>query len=313
MPESQLTTPVAFIIFNRPDTTERVFAEIARARPQQLLVVGDGPRSNREGEDAKVAATRAIITRVDWPCVVLTNFSDINLGCKERVSSGLDWVFEQVPEAIVLEDDCLPHPTFFRYCSELLEKYRGDQRVSQINGVNLQSTYQSGDESYYFSRNNHIWGWATWANRWRGHYDVKMRLWPEFKKSGLIENWFDSSKETKYWSNIFESVYQGKVNTWDYQWVFACWLQGRLAIMPSRDLILNIGFGPDATHTTVEGPLSNLHVVEMQFPLIHPKWVFARHVLEKQFFNKFSVSPIHKRIINKLIKVLKKLRQIIAQ
>ena len=149
MSDFQLKTPVAFIIFNRPDTTERVFAEIVKAKPPKLLVVGDGPRANREGDAAKVAAARAITKRVDWPCEVLTNFSEVNLGCKVRVSSGLDWVFEQVPEAIILEDDCLPHQTFFRFCEELLERYRDDQRIGMISGDNFQFGHTINDDSYF--------------------------------------------------------------------------------------------------------------------------------------------------------------------
>lgn len=161
MPEFQLTTPVAFIIFNRPDTTEKVFAEIAKAKPPKLLVIGDGPRVSRQGEAEKVAAARSIIQCVDWDCEVQTNFSDVNLGCKRRVSSGIDWVFEQVEEAIILEDDCLPDPTFFRFCEELLARYRHDQRIGMISGDNFQFGSRRNDDSYYFSKYVHIWGWAT--------------------------------------------------------------------------------------------------------------------------------------------------------
>lgn len=186
MTDFKLTTPVAFIIFNRPDTTERVFAEIAKAKPQKLLVVGDGARANRNVEVAKVAACRAIIERVDWPCEVLTNFSEINLGCKVRVSSGLDWVFEQVEEAIILEDDCLPDPTFFRFCQEMLARYRDDQRIGMISGDNLQFGRRQNDESYYFTKYVHIWGWATWRDRWRDSYDVNLKKWPSIRDQGRI-------------------------------------------------------------------------------------------------------------------------------
>src|SRR6185369_14461868 len=172
MADWALTTPVAFIIFNRPDTTEKVFAEIARARPPKLLVIADGPRAGRAGEADRCAATRAIIDRVDWDCKVLTNYSDVNLGCKNRVASGIDWVFEQVPEAIILEDDCLPDPTFFRFCEELLIRYREDERISQICGANFQFGRKRSNDSYYFSRYNHIWGWASWRRAWQ-HYDRK--------------------------------------------------------------------------------------------------------------------------------------------
>lgn len=302
MPEFQLKTPIAFIIFNRPDTTERVFEEIAKAKPPKLLVVGDGARTNRAGEESKVAATRAIIGRVDWDCEVLTNFSDVNLGCKRRVSSGIDWIFEHVEDAIILEDDCLPHPTFFRFCEELLEHYRTDQRISQISGNNFQFGYKLNNDSYYFSRCNHIWGWATWRDRWQNDYDVEMRSWPRIRDEGRINDWFSSVGEQKRWSATFDKVHQQMVDTWDYQLCFAQLLQGRLSILPNINLISNIGFGANATHTTSHNIYANIPTEEMQFPLRHPDGIFASRVLDERYAkNSLSSSPsIIRRIINRL-------------
>src|SRR5665648_587346 len=166
MSNFQLKTPVAFIIFNRPETTRRVFAEIAKARPTKLLVIADGPRATHPDDAEKCAVVRAIIDGVDWDCEVLKNYSDVNLGCKRRVSSGLDWVFDTVEEAIILEDDCLPHPTFFRFCEEMLAKYRDDKRIAMISGDNFQFGKKRTEYSYYFSRYTHIWGWASWRRAW---------------------------------------------------------------------------------------------------------------------------------------------------
>src|SRR5712692_5523584 len=148
---TMLTTPVALIIFNRPETTARVFAEIAKARPSRLLLVADGPRLDHPEDVEKCTATRAIVEQVDWPCEVLTNFSEANLGCKMRPVSGINWVFENVEEAIILEDDCLPHPSFFPFCQELLERYRDDQRVMMIGGTNLLGEWRTGAQNYFFS------------------------------------------------------------------------------------------------------------------------------------------------------------------
>ncbi len=285
MSEFQLSTPIAFIIFNRPDTTERVFAEIARARPPKLLVVGDGARANRPGESEKVAACRAIINRVNWPCEVLINYSEANLGCKVRVSSGLDWVFEQVPEAIILEDDCLPHPTFFRFCQELLERYRDDQRIGMISGDNFQFGHSINDDSYYFSNINHIWGWASWRNRWQSDYDVSLKHWPKIRDEKRFRDWFGSKFEQDNFVEIVEKVYQGKIDTWDYQWQFASRIYGRIAVMPNANLISNIGFGVDATHTTGHGKFESLPVMPMKFPLKHPTTIFASRVLDSRFWN----------------------------
>lgn len=306
MPEFELRTPVAFIIFNRPDTTEMVFREIAHARPPKLLVVGDGPRANREGEAEKVAAARAIIKRVDWPCEVLTNYSDTNLGCKVRVSSGLDWVFEQVPEAIILEDDCLPHPTFFRFCEEMLERYRDDQRIGMISGDNFQFGHTINDDSYYFSNINHIWGWASWRSRWQHDYDVRMESWPEARDEGRVADWVSEKSEQDSLTDIFESVYQEKIDTWDYQWAFASRINGRISVMPNVNLICNIGFGVQASHTTVESEFANLPLVSIIFPLNHPSMFFASKTLDHIFNQRVARQSLTKRIKSVVKKFLTK-------
>ena len=304
MPDFQLTTPVAFIIFNRPDTTERVFAEIAKAKPPKLLVVADGARVNREGEAAKVAATRAIIDRVDWSCEVLTNFSEINLGCKRRVSSGLDWVFEQVEEAIILEDDCLPHPTFFRFCEELLVKYRGDQRVGMISGDNFQFGQTRNHDSYYFSKYTHIWGWATWRDKWQTCYDVELKKWPLVRDGNWLQDVLSGRAMVLEWTKIFENVYSGKIDTWDYQWVFANLVQGRVNIMPNVNLISNIGFGrPDATHTLEHSDEGDIPTCSMIFPLAHPCLIVANQVADNFEYRKLSSKRLYNRV-KKIFKVL---------
>ena len=257
-----INTPVAFIIFNRPDVTERVFQVIRDAQPQKLLVISDGPRGDRPGEAERCAAARAVIDQVDWECEVLTNYSDTNLGCKRRVSSGIDWVFSQVEEAIILEDDCLPAPSFFQFCQTLLERYRYDDRVMAISGNNFQGGQSRTDCSYFFSKYNYIWGWASWRRAWQ-HYDVKMKTWPTFIRSKCMEDICDGEEEKKFWADNFQNVYDGLTDTWDYQWTYACWCQGALSIVPNSNLVSNIGFGADATHTTGYSLLANLPVKDI--------------------------------------------------
>ena len=278
-----LSTPVAFIIFNRPDTTERVFEAIRQAQPQQLLVVADGPRLDRHGEVEKCAATRAVIDRVDWECEVLTNYSDINLGCKCRVSSGIDWVFSLVEEAIILEDDCLPAASFFQFCQTLLEKYRHDDRIMHIDGTNLQFGQTRTPDSYYFSKYAGIWGWASWRRAWK-NYDVDLKSWEEFKISQAISSVHINPYEQKYWSEILDRVYQGKIDTWDYQWNYACWSQGGLAVVPEVNLITNIGFGPDATHTHHDSHLAALPLSEIS-QIEHPRFVIAHREADEYIFD----------------------------
>lgn len=301
MPEFKLTTPVAFIIFNRPDTTERVFAEIARAKPPKLLVIADGPRASKEGEAEKAAATREIIKRVDWDCEVLSNFSDVNLGCKKRVSSGIDWVFEQVEEAIILEDDCLPHPSFFRFCQEMLARYRHDQRIGMISGDNLQFGRKYGPDSYYFSKYVHVWGWASWRDRWRQSYDVDMKVWPRIREAGRVPDLVGAPDEAEYWAEIFDRVHRGEIDTWDYQWVFANWIEGRVSILPSVNLISNIGFGAGATHTLVENDLANLPVQAMEYPLVHPVGTVRNHRADSYVKGLcYSVPSLTQRVMTRL-------------
>jgi hypothetical protein len=273
MSGSPLSTPVAFLIFNRPDTTQRVFAEIARARPPRLLVVADGARADRPQEAQRCAQARAIIERVDWPCELETNFSDVNLGCRRRVSSGLDWVFARVPEAIILEDDCLPAPGFFPFCEQMLARYRDDARIGMISGDNFQRGQPRGAGSYYYSKYTHIWGWASWRRAWR-HYDVSAALWPELQRSGQFER-LTLTGERDTWRAAFEGVHTGRIDTWDYQWTLAFWCHSMLALMPQRNLVSNIGFGEQATHTRSVTEYANMPTEELAWPLVAPRLTAA--------------------------------------
>lgn len=271
MSELPLNTPVALLVFNRPEETSRVFSAIRDARPQMLLVIADGPRSNRPGESDLCIEVLRIVEQVDWPCEVLRNYSETNLGCKIRVSSGLDWVFSLVEEAIILEDDCLPDQTFFKFCQELLEYYRHDNRIGMISGDNFQLGCQYGKDSYYFSGYFHIWGWATWRDRWAGSYDVAMKQWPVVKNESWLAKMINDKSEFAAWKKNFENAYHGKIDTWDYQWVFANWLRGRLCILPVVNMVTNIGFDARATHTIVSNTLANIDRFPIDFPLKHPK------------------------------------------
>lgn len=267
-----LKTPIAFFIFNRPHLTQKVFDAIRHAKPAILLVIADGPQCDRLDEANLCTQTRAVIQQVDWPCQVLTDFSKVNLGCKRRVSSGLNWVFEIVERAIILEDDCLPHPTFFPFCEDLLDYYANDTRVMTISGDNFQFGRQRTQDSYYFSRYNHCWGWASWQRAWR-YYDVDMKLWPTVKQGDWLHDLLGDDRTVRYWTDIFEDVANDRLDTWDYQWTFACWVQNGLTILPNVNLVSNLGFDIDATHTTAASPLGNLPTIAMQFPLQHPAFM----------------------------------------
>lgn len=306
MTDFHLKTPVAFFIFNRPDTTKKVFEEIRRAKPPKLLVVADGPRSDNSDDAEKCKETRDIIKSVDWPCDVLTNYSDVNLGCRKRISSGIDWVFNIVEEAIILEDDCLPHPTFFRFCEELLIRYRHNPEVSMISGDNFQSGIKRTKHSYYFQKYTHIWGWATWRRAWN-YYDVDIKLWPSLRDKKWLNDVLHNKDAIKHRIQIFENTYQGKIDTWDYQWTFACWIQGGLCIVPETNLISNIGFDPAATHTKENNRFSNIKTVPINFPLSHPSSILCNNIADK-FTEKnfFGIRSQNQKTLDKIISVLKR-------
>jgi len=299
-PSYRCKSPVAFLVFNRPETTRRVFAEIAKARPQKLLVVADGPRRDRPDERALCAETRRIIEGVDWDCEVLTNYAEENLGCAKRVSSGIDWVFANVDEAIFLEDDCLPHPTFFRFCDDMLKRFRNNDKIMSISGDNFQFGSRPSIYSYYFSRYVHVWGWASWRRAWSS-YDLRMTRWPEAKANGWLHHILQNSRDVRYWERVFEDAYQGKTGTWDYQWLFACWQQSGLSVVPGVNLISNIGFGAGATHTERGGgKLAEMATEEMAFPLKDPPFVTCDSTADdntaRLFFRSSRLSPV-KRLV----------------
>jgi hypothetical protein len=269
-----LQTPILFLIFNRPDTTQRVFDAIRKAQPRQLFVAADGARKNKEGEAQKCAATRDIIRQVDWECEVKTLFREENLGCGRAVSSAITWFFDNVEEGIILEDDCLPHPSFFPYCENLLERYRDNEKVMVISGDNFNTTQHNTTQhnttaSYYFSAFNFIWGWATWRTAWNKYiFDAQKIPVKSFAKS--IRRYFRHSSIRWYWWMIFYQMRQHKIDTWDYPWTFSIWINRGLSIVPYTNMISNIGFGADATHTTAaENNKANLPAFDIG-ALVHP-------------------------------------------
>ncbi len=244
-----MKTPVAFVVFNRPELTRRAFQRIREARPSTLLVVCDGPRRDRPDDQGKVDEVRRIIAKgVDWPCELLTNYSDENLGCRERPKSGFDWAFSLVENAIFLEDDCLPDPSFFTFCEEMLDRFRNDERVLHINGTNFIAPYVSPKTSYFFSKYVWVWGWATWRRAWQ-HYDYTMATWDA--RCQALKGSFDTSREQAFWMSTFQEARRDwhAAQAWDFPWIYSCWTHGGLSVVPAVNLVENLGFGPDATHT----------------------------------------------------------------
>jgi hypothetical protein len=309
MLSENLKAPIVFFIFKRPDTTQKVLDCIKQAKPSKLLVVADGPRLDKAGEVEKCEATRALIDQVDWDCEVIKNYSSENLGSGKRVSTGINWAFEQVETAIFLEDDCLPHPSFFKFCDELLERYKDDTRVMSIGGTNILGEWNSHAQSYHFSYYGSIWGWASWRRAW-AYYDFQMKLWEFDEAKTAVHSVLADSEQAKKMEKIFASRFSPANNgqsfdTWDYQWLFSRLINSGLSILPSVNLVSNIGFNKDATHTktAIQG-ISNLETSKISFPLKHPPYITVDRTFDQSHYNKaFRSKTLLQRAIIKMQKM----------
>ena len=309
--ERQLGTAVVFIVFNRPSVTRTVFERIARTRPKQLLVIADGPRPDRAGEHELCAEVREIATAVNWECDLQTNFADQNMGCRERIISGLNWVFEQVQEAIILEDDILPDPSFFPFCEEMLARYRDDPRVAMITGFNIAADRAKVPYSYFFSEMTHIWGWATWRDQWK-LYDPLMSSWPAVRDAGMLKEFFTEPSALRYWTPILEGMYQGRgSNTWDYQWMYTNLTGRKVSIAPKVNLVRNLGFGEGATHSMDLRGAPKVSVQALSFPLQHPPTMIVSRSMDQldQRISDWHVPSFPKRIIRKLRRMIARQRR----
>lgn len=263
-----LDTPVLFLVFNRPETTRRVLETIRQARPRQLFVAADGPREHDPDGAQRCRAARDAALAVDWDCEVKTLLRTRNLGCKLAVSSAITWFFQHVDEGIILEDDTLPIANFFPFCQQQLAYYREDRQVMHIGGNSFQLGLQRGDGSYHFSNYNHIWGWATWRRAWK-HYHPDVPFLDSFRRSRAIEAIFPNKADQDFWMQNFCRVARGEIDTWDYQWTLTIWNQGGLSLLPCVNLVANIGFDANATHTVADNCLGRLPVQDPG-PLVHP-------------------------------------------
>ena len=305
-------TPLLFLIFNRPDTTALVFEQIRKLEPKYLFLAADGPRNDKPGEADLCKASRDIVLKgIDWECEVKTLLREKNAGCKKAVSGAINWFFEIVESGIILEDDCVPDQSFFPYCEELLDRYKDDEDIIAIGGTNLGYTLKNKD-SYAFARFMNIWGWATWRRAARlVDYDMKKWKGKQFKSLFLQKtiqphyfsvdpNWIN------YWKNHFNLTSSGTINTWDYQWIFTQLQHKKMAIFPSLNLIKNIGFTEQATHTVYpDHPIAKLTLQTLPFPLIHPHKKeldggYEEDCLKKVWFG-YQREPIFKIIKTRLL------------
>jgi len=296
-----LSKPVLFIVYNRLDNTKLVFNSIKNAQPPRLYIASDGPKLTKLNDNVKVENVRNyLLSNIDWDCKVITLFRNNNLGCGLAVSGAINWFFEHEEDGIILEDDCLPNSSFYKFCEILLDKYKYTETIKHICGNNFQLK-NSNKYSYYFSIYTHVWGWATWKRAWKS-YDFKMHEYLNFRNTPTFIS--------KVPITMLDSVYYGSVDTWDVQWFFTNIKENGLSIIPNFNLIKNIGFSIDATHThTSPAYMKNLKYGEIQFPLNHPEIISANGDFDNytfnHIFNKNNLkTTIIFKIFNKLVRIL---------
>ncbi len=299
-----MKAPVLLIGFNRPDNMAQVFAQIRKAKPDVFYIAVDGPRPGKEGEAEKCEDCRTFAKQVDWPCELHTLFREKNAGCALGVSGAISWAFENEDRLIILEDDCVPVLSFFTFCDEMLERYKDDTRIWQVSGRSYHANSEFfKDSDYIFSHYAHIWGWATWKRCW-DYFDLKMSDYPDFINIGGACNIYQSNylakKANKSFSRFYANIEHISSHTWDYQWSYTKLKNGALGIVPSKNLICNIGSASGA-HSS--GPyIQDIPSEEMTSFEKHPKFVIAY----KEFDEYHYKNHIHKSIIKRIFSKLKK-------
>ena len=304
-------TSIVLIVYKRLETTKKVFQKIKSVKPQKLYLVADGPKTSKEITPTVLVRTY-LEENIDWKCNVTKIYSSTNLGLAKRVQTGLDEVFSMEESAIILEDDTLPSPSFFSFCDELLLKYEKDKRIAHISGCNLHPEAFKGDTSYCFTSIISIWGWATWARAWK-NFDLQMPSWENENKNQFLKKWCKSrSRETqKQTRKMFDLHCKNEDPwAWSYQWIYNCWHQGSLSIMPSKNLVANIGFGREATNTKSSTPI-DLYPAQLQsmnFPLFHPTFE-QKHDFEKSYgqMERLPMSRKLKTRLSSLLRIVKSL------
>lgn len=301
-----VSPPVLLLTFNRPEHVRRMLTILKSIGVSSLYISCDGPRPDETSDKERIALIRKLVNAIDWDVSVKTNFSDINNGCKIGVYQGISWFFGHEEQGIILEDDCEPNAYFFQYCQELLIKYKDDKKVMSLSGTNLLQR-QWNEDSYVFSSFPFCWGWATWRRAWQ-LCDIEMKQWPNYKNTDNLNKYFANKNTVAYWTKLFDKTYHGQIDTWDYQWAFACFQHHGLAIIPNHNLITNVGFDNDATHTKFAHlRYSSVPTQSLRFPLKHPKLVEKNQIVDQDFENKIYNEPKIQVLINLFLGTVQKM------
>jgi hypothetical protein len=295
--DKTFSTPILFLVFNRPDVTAQVFEKIRAMKPRYLYVVADGPRKNKD-EDEKCTEVRKIVSNIDWACEPKFLFRTENFGCGKSVSTGITWFFDHVEQGIILEDDCLPELGFFTFCESLLEYHKNNAEIMHIGGFNLQNGIERGDGSYYYSSWIHVWGWATWRRAWN-HYEYNVKGTDIIPLISVLRKEYNLTwKEIFFWWRNFARLKD--INTWDYQWIYSVWKNKGFAIIPQQNQVKNIGITEGGTHsTTLSFDYKTIPIIE---GIQHPQKIRICREADSFTFDYYmqSLKPLWKRVARKV-------------
>jgi hypothetical protein len=304
-----INTPIITVSFNRPDKTLRLVEALRAVKPRHIIAVCDAPRRTHPEDAELCASVKKIISEgIDWDCRLEEDYSADNMGCGRRIYAGITKAFERVPQAIILEDDCIPDPSFFRFCEEMLDRYERDSRIMHIAGSNRIKRPEIFRDSYIFTHTPLIWGWATWARAWKG-FDREIPFWKAMskeQKEQFLRPYSFDAQETAYRILDYDRSACQKVNTWGHQWVLHVLKNAGLAIVPKSNLISNEGFDERATHTKNK-PLGLPKRAALEFPLRHPSGVECNRDFDRAFGQANNRHPtIFHRVLFKLRRMTKR-------
>lgn len=296
-------TPILLIIFNRPDKVRRLIDSLRAIKPTKIYISADGPRDSVPADTELCKQARAMVSQINWPCEVITNFHERNTGSDFGPEKALNWFFDNVDEGIILEDDCSPHPDFFHFAKEMLSRYRSNEQIMLISGNNFQNGIIRGDGNYYFSKYPSTWGWASWKRAWN-HYDTNTTAYDDFLEKEKINTICQSNAEKKFFLKFFNQIHTHKIEHWDIKWIFTIWNNDGIAIIPNVNLVQNVGFGKDATHTIKHDDTMVIKASPLE-KIVHPSIITVNKEADAYLFKHIYEFTLTKKFLY-LIELIKR-------
>jgi hypothetical protein len=279
-----MNIPLLILVYNRPVETRILINTLRQIKPKKIFISSDGPTNNfldiKKNNDVK-----NILKEIDWTKNIEFNYMEKNYGCKESVSRAINWFFDKVKMGIILEDDCIPNKDFFLFTEKMLKKYQNNKKIYAVSGNNFLKKKIKINYSYYFSKYIHCWGWATWSRAWKD-YNKNLTNWNNFKNSDSWKNRFNVKDEKKYWEKVFNLCFQKKIDSWAYPWLYSMWNKNGLCILPEVNLVKNIGFNINASHTFSHKKFY-YPAIKLKQKITHPKIIKINFEADEYVFNNF--------------------------